>query len=261
MEEEIISIKAYHVQYPLSIRQLKPLLGEELIEAGSTELFFSLGKDKYGLIFNYGVLVFYNCTQVDISQIFVRLDLEGLVEEIDYYDDYGVKLSKGDLKINFHYVTLPEITEAVIHISMLNLGQSLALKYFDDVSQELLSKIRIFTGALENNGKLKIGRNKLLKFVGKALNTQNKIAENLYIFDAPPATWESEYLEKVNTSLARHFELGSRYRSVENTLTIIRDNLSTYMELYHHSESSRLEWIIIILILVEVIDTFVSKLF
>lgn len=262
MSDSINTLKAFHIQSSINLKQCKSTLSSLVIDSSSMDLFLNLGDGKYGRIFNYGVMVFYGCSQEDISKLFMELAIVEDVKALENYsDDFGIKLSDGDYKIDFHYITLPEINEEVIRIAMLNLGQSLALKYYDAVSQDLLSSIREFTGELETKGKLKISQKNILKFVGKALNTQNRIAENLYIFDAPAVTWENEYLEQVNLSLSKHFELSSRYRSIDSTFNIIKDNLSAYLDLYHHKESSKLEWIIIILILVEVIDTFVSKMF
>lgn len=261
MSDSIKTLKAYHIQNPINLKECKALLSSMVIESSSMDVFIGIGEGKYCRIFNYGVIVFYECTQEEISQVFMELAIVKDINTLDYYsDDFGIKQSAGDYKIDFNFISLPEINEEVIRMAMLNLGQSLALKYYDTVSQDLLTSIREFTGELETKGKLKIGQKSILKFVGKALNTQNRIAENLYIFDAPPVTWDNEYLEKVNTSLSKHFELGSRYRSIESTFKIIKDNLSAYLDLYHHKESSRLEWIIIILILVEVLDTFISKM-
>ncbi|MEP2025643.1 MAG: RMD1 family protein [Reichenbachiella sp.] len=261
MPDSINTLKAFHVQNPINLKECKTILSSMVLETSTTDLFFSIGDGKYGRIFNYGVIVFYGCSQEEISKVLMELAIVKDINELEYYsDDFGIKLSDGDYKIEFHYITLPEINEEVIRIAMLNLGQSLALKYYDTVSQELLTSIREFTGELEIKGKLKIGQKSILKFVGKALNTQNRIAENLYIFDAPAVTWENEYLEKLNLTLSKHFELSSRYRSIDSTFKIIKDNLSAYLDLYHHKESSRLEWIIIILILVEVLDTFISKM-
>ncbi len=261
MSDSINTLKAFHIQNSINLKECKSTLSSLVIDSSSMDLFLNLGDGKYGRIFNYGVMVFYGCSQEDISKLFMELAIVEDVKALENYsDDFGIKLSDGDYKIDFHYITLPEINEEVIRIAMLNLGQSLALKYYDAVSQDLLSSIREFTGELETKGKLKISQKNILKFVGKALNTQNRIAENLYIFDAPAVTWENEYLEQVNLSLSKHFELSSRYRSIDSTFNIIKDNLSAYLDLYHHKESSKLEWIIIILILVEVIDTFVSKM-
>ena len=261
MSDYIRTLKAYHIQNSINLKQCKEALSSVVIESSSMDILLEIGEGKYGLIFNYGVIVFYECTPDDISNVFIELAIVRDIKELEYYtDDFGLKKTESEFKINFHYIALPIINEEVIRIAMLNLGQSLALKYYDAVSQDLLTSIRGFTGELETNGKLKIGQKSILRFVGKALNTQNRIAENLYIFDAPPVTWENEYLEKVNVALSKHFELSSRYRSIDSTFKIIKDNLSAYMDLYHHKESSKLEWIIIILILVEVIDTFISKL-
>ncbi|SMD37336.1 Uncharacterized protein, Rmd1/YagE family [Reichenbachiella faecimaris] len=261
MPDSINTLRAFHVQHAINLKECKATLSTMVAETSSMDLFFSLGEGKYGRIFNYGVVVFYGCTQEVISKIFMELAIVKDVNELEYYsDDFGIRQSEGDYKINFHYISLPEINEEVIRIAMLNLGQSLALKYYDTVSQDLLTSIRGFTGELETRGRLRIGQRSILKFVGKALNTQNRIAENLYIFDAPAVTWENEYLEKVNLTLSKHFELSARYRSIDSTFKIIKDNLSAYLDLYHHKESSKLEWIIIILILVEVLDTFISKM-
>jgi uncharacterized Rmd1/YagE family protein len=93
------------------------------------------------------------------------------------------------------------------------------------------------------------------------LNTQNDIADNIYIFDAPELVWDDEYLDRLNVGLRKHFDLRVRFSEIEYTLRIIEDNLRVFREISHQRESNTLEWIIIILILVEVFDLFISKLF
>ena len=100
----------------------------------------------------------------------------------------------------------------------------------------------------------------MLKFIGKALNTQNDIADNIYIFDAPDLVWDDEYLNKLHVGLMKHFDLRVRFSEIEYTLRIIEDNLSVFREITNQRESSTLEWIIIALILVEVFDLIISKL-
>ena len=99
-----------------------------------------------------------------------------------------------------------------------------------------------------------------MRFIGKALNTQNDIAENIYIFDAPDLVWEDEYLDKLHQGLMKYFDLRIRFSEVEYTLRIIEDNLSVFREIIHQRESSLLEYIIIVLILVEVFDLLISKI-
>jgi len=107
---------------------------------------------------------------------------------------------------------------------------------------------------------LNISGIKLKKFIGKVLNIKNQISENLYIFDEPESTWENEQLNRLNLELKQTFDLKIRYRNIHEQLGIIKENLELFKDIWDHRESSRLEWVIIILILVEVLDLFVFRL-
>ena len=100
----------------------------------------------------------------------------------------------------------------------------------------------------------------MMRFIGRALNTQNDIAENIYIFDAPDLVWDDEFLDRLNQGLIKHFDLRVRFSEIEYTLRIIEDNLRVFSEIINQRESSLLEWIIILLILVEVFDLLITKL-
>jgi uncharacterized Rmd1/YagE family protein len=89
---------------------------------------------------------------------------------------------------------------------------------------------------------------------------KNQISENLYIFDSPDITWENESLNKLNGSLKQTFDLKDRYRYIYERTAIIKEDLELFKDIMDHKESSKLEWIIIILILVEVVDLFVLRL-
>ena len=90
---------------------------------------------------------------------------------------------------------------------------------------------------------------------------RNRIAENIYVFDSPPETWENENLNKADADLKRTFDLQVRVRTIHEGLSIVRDNLEVFLGLLQHRNSSILEWIVIILILVEVLNLVIEKLF
>ncbi len=160
----------------------------------------------------------------------------------------------------FAEAVVGKMDEKVIRVAMLNLAQSVALDYYHGVSENLLTQVKGFANQLEHTGKLKISRNNMHRFLGKALNTQNEIAENIYIFDAPDLTWEDEYLDKLHPGLMKHFDLKVRFSEIEYTLRIIENNLTVFREIIHQRESNMLEFIIILLILVEVFDLIITKL-
>lgn len=90
---------------------------------------------------------------------------------------------------------------------------------------------------------------------------KNRIAENLYIFDSPPETWEDENLNKIHNDVKRTFDLKERFRNIQEGLNIIKDNYELFRDLLQYRSSYRLELVIIILILVEVLNIFAQKIF
>jgi uncharacterized Rmd1/YagE family protein len=176
-------------------------------------------------------------------------------------DDYTLKVQAGaELEFNFDGLVVERLDDNVVRIAMLNLAQSVALDHFNSTSENLLTEVKGFTKELELKGKLSLGRRSMLKFIGKALNTQNEIADTIYIFDAPEMVWDNEFLDRLNQGLKKHFDLRVRFSEIEYTLRIINENLNTFREISNQKENSFLEWIIILLILVEVFDLLISKL-
>jgi uncharacterized Rmd1/YagE family protein len=144
---------------------------------------------------------------------------------------------------------------------MLNVSQSVALDYYEEQTNKLLNETAHLTQALENKGSLTISGKKLKQYIGRTLLLRNRIAENIYVFDSPPETWENESLTKIDAGLKRTFDLQVRVRTIGEGLTIIRDNLELFLGLLQNRNSNILEWIIILLILVEVLNLAVEKFF
>lgn len=161
----------------------------------------------------------------------------------------------------FNSVTIPRIDEEMIRLIMLHTSQSVALDRYSEITERLLEEATKHTDSLEKNGRLRISSLKLKKFIGRTLNIKNRISENLYIFDSPEVVWEDEQLEKLDNDLKKTFDLKNRYRNIQDRIAIIKENLELFKDIWNHKESSTLEWVIIILIVIEVIDLFIMKVF
>lgn len=255
-----MKLSAIRVANQLDLKGIKAFLEVKPAADSSSELFYQLGPDKYQYYFNYGVIVFSGHTEDEIKaaikaiQVFLK-NPNGWLR-----DEHQITVQDGaPLEFLFDQVMVDHIDDKVVRIGMFNLAQSVALDHYHQTSENLLTEIRGFTSHLETTGKLKINRRNMMKFIGRALNTQNDIAENIYIFDAPELVWDNEYLDSLHKGLMKHYDLRVRFSELEYTLRIIEDNLHMFREIYSQRESSLLEWIIILLILVEVVDLFISK--
>lgn len=256
-----VKLAALLIANQLDLKGIKALLDRKPVADSSSELFYHNGSDKYQYYFNYGVVVFSDHTDEEIKQSIntISAHLKGPVPNW-LRDDHEIAAKEGEMSFEFNQVIVNHFDHKVFRIAMFNIAQSVALDHYHEVTETLLTQIRGFTNHLENTGKLSISRRNMLKFIGKALNTQNDIADNIYIFDAPEQVWEDEYLDRLHKGLSKHFDLRVRFSEIEYTMRIIEDNLSVFREISHQRESNTLEWIIIILILVEVFDLIISKL-
>ncbi len=257
-----IKLTALLVANQLDLKGIKTFLELKPLADSSSELFYSFGQDKFQYYFNYGVVVLTGYSEEEIK-LAIKTVLPYLKSPSSNWlrDDHEIEVKEGEMIFEFDQLVVNRLDVKVIRIAMFNLAQSVALDHYHEVTENLLAEIRSFTNHLEATGKVSISRKNMLKFIGKALNTQNDIADNIYIFDAPELVWDDEYLDKLHKGLMKHFDLRVRFSEIEYTLRIIEDNLDVFREISNQRESNTLEWIIIALILVEVFDLFISKLF
>jgi len=143
---------------------------------------------------------------------------------------------------------------------MLNVGQSVALDYFSQLTNQLLDETNHYTSNLERHGRIDINNKSLLKFIGKTLNVKNRIIDSLYIIDSPEETWDDKYIDKIDSGLRNTFDLKIRFKELDYSLGIVKENLDLFKDLMQHRKSNQLEIIIIILILIEVINLFLDKI-
>jgi uncharacterized Rmd1/YagE family protein len=258
---QTIKLSAFLIANQLDIKGIKGFLDIKPLADSYSELFYNLSQDKFQYYFNFGVVVFAGYTEDEmlLAMKAVHSYQKNPAANV-LRDDHEIKVEEGsEVAFAFDEIVVARMDDKVIRITMFNLAQSVALDRYRDVTENLLTGVKGFANQLEVTGKLKISRKSMKRFFGRALNTQNDISENIYIFDAPDLVWDDECLDKLHRGLIRHFDLRVRFNEVEYTLRIIEDNLTVFREIIHQRESNLLEYIIILLILVEVFDLFISK--
>jgi uncharacterized Rmd1/YagE family protein len=166
-------------------------------------------------------------------------------------EEYDVDL--GPLEVGYVKMKVPSFDPDLIRIIMFNVSQSVALDYCSELTDSLMEETNYHTQMLEKKGRLGIRGRSLKRYIGRTLYLKNRIAENLYIFDSPPQTWDNEELDNLHRRLKRLFDLQDRFRDVSEGIGIIKENLELFKDLLQYRNSTMLEWIVIILIAIEVL--------
>lgn len=258
-----IHVNGFHLGQRFELKQLKNNLAFRLIYEDPTELIYELAESSYFECFDYGSIVFFGINEVSQTEIINAVrTLLSLGQDGWKSEYFKVEISSDTpYRVFFDTIAIKEINLATAKLLMLNIGQSVALDFYIEQSNNLINETARFCSELEEKGTYSLKGRKLLQYIGRTLNLRNKIASNLYIFDSPQLTWNDEFLNSVNLDLNRELDIALRYRCLQDNLDTVKENLEIFNDLHQHAHSANLEWIIIVLIAVEIGGVILEKLF
>ena len=251
------TIEAIQVAESFNIKKFRTDFRSEAHSGTNSEVFYVLDNNRYLYLFDYGVIVLANYDVVSKSEFisFIKKYATDPID-LDLFEEYEIttqeNLERPVVKNNF--VTVSKIDPSLMRIVMLNIAQSVALEHYEVLTDELIASSKHYIVELEQTGKLSISKTNLLKYIGKVLNVKNSIVDNLYILDDPNLVWDNEELNLLNKQLKTNFDIHPRFKDLDYRLQIVENNLRLFTDVLNVRESSRLEWIVIILILIEVVN-------
>lgn len=177
-----------------------------------------------------------------------------------YREQYDIEFAK-DIRIYEEVIYLNTDNSSFVIDTMLAishaLSQSEKLGIFECEINDLIDEIEPLYLNLAKYGKISLSRKKMSKKIGQLFSVRSFINLHMSILDTPDFFWENEELEPIYKKAIHYLELKPRMEVLNGRMSIIHelyDLLNTELQTMH---SHRLEWIIIILILIEVIMSFV----
>jgi uncharacterized Rmd1/YagE family protein len=259
----MLKVLAIQIADSIDVKQFKLVFKAELLHEESEELFYRVQRQQqqFVYIFKYGIVCFLGYNEVEIMA-FIQAITPYCKNPFDQHisDEFDVEVNAPRNKFGFNKIEIELAGTENLRLIMLNVSQSVALDHFSQQTNLLLEETTYHTQQLEKKGRLDISGASLKKYIGRTLNIKNRIEASLYIFDSPEETWEDENLNRLDIGLKKTFDLQARFRTIREGLEIVKENLDLFKDLLQYRNSIVLEWIIIILILVEVINLFIEKL-
>ncbi len=95
----------------------------------------------------------------------------------------------------------------------------------------------------------------LLSNVGEALLSEHMMVGRAQVSEKPDLLWEHPELERLYLRLEDDFEIRERHLAVERKLELISRTSQTMLEVLQNRRSLRVEWYIVLLIVVEILLT------
>ncbi|MBD3163327.1 MAG: hypothetical protein GF346_12680 [Candidatus Eisenbacteria bacterium] len=221
----------------------------------SDPLVLEAERGSFVVLMKFGGVVYWSCTDEVISQVREEVaSLPGELRRVDRVSDrVEIQIGAAKEEVEFDRIYLREFTPEKLKIVSLALAQSVALESFEIRVNEVLTNSEPFVARLVEKGKLRRRERQVIQAVGFALQVRSAVLANLTLFDDPPETWESEALAHLDAKLYDHFDLEERTAAIKEKVLYLQDLNQTLLDVLSNRKARRLEWIIIILIFVEIV--------
>lgn len=201
----------------------------------------------------FGVLVIIANNKKTILEALEALNIF-IKDEDNVMQDYAIRIDN-NLSTSFFItneeIVLKETSTLSFNIIALAVAQSVGLEKYEKKLDILFAKSR---DIIELTHKfISIGRGHIMEFAKHLVLTRHDMVGNLLLLDKPNILWDNEEAEHLYNSLAKILELHDRHEVALSKLSQIQEDVVLVIDIINHKRSEFLEWIIIILIFIEII--------
>lgn len=179
----------------------------------------------------------------------ISLDEESLITQ-----DYPL-LIDGELNTTFEItneaIMLREVSTLNLNVIALAISQSVGLEHYEKRLDTLFAQSRRIIESIHSFSLSR--RTHLMQFAKRLALTRHDMVSHLLLLDKPNILWDNEEAEALYNRLAFILELYDRHEIALSKLSQIKEDVMLVMDIINHKRSEFLEWIIIILIAVEIV--------
>ncbi len=256
MTTRAIPVHAYGFAGTLRPKEVAAsLVGTETMRISKTWALVRLEGQGWISLHDFGSLVFFDVPDAEREAQIARV-LAALPKEPHppIVDDFLIEIEEGKMpQATFDRATVGSLDPGTIEVVALVLAQSVAMDYYEEDVQALHLDVETLATELSELGRTRRGQRELARHVGRMLRTRTQIVMTLSLLDAPANTWEEEPLDRLHRAMRVAFEIDDRYRTLDQKMRLLQDNLEVVIGLAQHRRSAQLEVVVIALIALEIV--------
>jgi uncharacterized Rmd1/YagE family protein len=243
------------------------LLGDRLDITGlersdvlsTTPLAFRVGPDGFVALFRYGVAVLVGLTPLDEDEV-IRGLRQRITGEFARHEEetaiIEIAPEKEDQIPPGGPIYLKELSPERLAVIADALAKSAFLSRDEREAAAVFDVLEPFARHLAEKGRRPRGRRQILQHIGNALLVRQRISGGVAVEEKPDVLWDRPDLERLYARLEDEYELKERATALHRKLEVIGDTAQTLTDLIDTERSIRLELIIVLLIVFEIVITF-----
>lgn len=221
------------------------------------------GKKSDVFIFEYGVAIMWGFTFKE-EQAFLedlaRFELEKLssediqVEEFNYYITTSYQP-----RIYNDFITLRDDSNYMLKLSISHaLAQSVKISLFEELVDNTIEDTQDIPQQIAHTGKVEMSRDETMKSIGELFILRININLHGSVLDSPELMWAEPHLEPIYQATRGYLEINQRVELLNQRLEVISDLLQMLKEQLGHSQEENLEFIVVVLVCIEVLVSVVN---
>lgn len=222
-------------------------------------------ENKWVYVYYFGALVFINMEFHEIQDIikYIKSVDPNLKNNIpnEYIDEYRLEVdTKYDYSLYNDLMTSNEFMPYYLDILSLVLAKSTSLRKIETDIDKLLDGIENIINYLDK-GKFNMSDREISKVSAKVLRFKYNTISYLMLLDKPKSAWDNEDIENFFIQVVSLFDLEERYKKITHKTGILQDITDVFTSLSHEKRGTKLEIMVIILILFELIISIIEFIF
>ncbi len=246
-----LSARAWFIGSRIELRELS---------RGSTvalgPLTMLIGQHGYSMIFRFGVVVMFGLSEAEEKEI-----IDGLKDSVhNRHDRPECESAEIFIEPNVSErldadgrISLREASVGRLQVVAHVLAKSCVLSYYEHSVGEVFDRIERLAERLCRGQSPKGGKNEILGEIGNALLIQARTVGRVEITEKPEIVWDEVELDRLYERIATEYELRDRDLALARKLDLISRTAETYLDLLNNRQALRVEWYIVVLIVVEIV--------
>jgi uncharacterized Rmd1/YagE family protein len=234
-------------------------VGLERNDVLSTQpLAFRTGSGGIVTLYRYGVAVLIGMSALEEDEVIRQLEGR-IIRPTKRREEESTRIEvapdKDEQILPGGTVVLKTLTNEHALLIADALATSVILAHDERNVAAVFDVIEPFARQLAERGRTPGGRRGILKLIGNALLVQQRVSGLVAVAEKPDVLWERPQLERLYAKLEDEYELKERADVLTRKLTVISDTAQALADIIDTERSLRLEVIIVILILLEILFT------
>jgi uncharacterized Rmd1/YagE family protein len=250
LQQERIMGRAFFVGQRLDLRTF-----EKASRLMVSPLMVSAGSQGAAVLFRYGVIVLFGLDAGEEATF-----LNGLrpyvVQPFDKVESEEVDLvHTTEDGIDGRHIQLSEMNLPRLQVVADVLAKSVVLAHYETALARTFDRIEPLATRLQKGARFMFHSRGLLRHIGEVLLIQGKMVGRVEVSEKPELLWEQPQYERLFSRLEDEYELRERHMALERKLELVSRTAETLLELLQNRRTLRVEWYIVILIVVEIVLT------